>query len=99
MASSALDRCIAQSKQITEDLITVRRELKTVISSHRLEDARYRTASRLRIVLDSWQILYDQINDLWQDAAGLKENKTARMERMRAALDDGQLKLISGERK
>lgn len=97
MVTSALDQLIAQSKQITEDLMAVRREAKRTISARCLKDARQRAENRLYLVLTSLHALTDDVRDAWEKAADLDEAKPQWMNAVRAALDDGQLKLVSGD--
>jgi hypothetical protein len=96
--ASQLDHLIAQSKQITEDLMTVRRQAKIPASSRSEREARRRVEDRLYLVLESLHGLTDEVREAWMQAARISTPKQERAEAVRTALDNGQLKLISGDR-
>ncbi len=97
MATSTLDQLISQSKQVTEDLLAVRRQAKTTIRSLEVDATRRRAADRLYLVLNDLDALRDGIHEAWIQATGLNDSKQQRTRAVRAALDNGQLKLISGD--
>jgi hypothetical protein len=71
--SPQLDKLIAQSKQITADLMVLRNEVsKTIYRSARA--ARFGTAtSRANLIVDATRELSDEIYEIWAQMAGLRD--------------------------
>lgn len=97
MASSPLDQLIARSKQITEDLMTVRRETKIPVHERYEKEMRRRAEDRLFLVLMDLHDLTDGVRETWNAAGKVPKPGARSMRSVRAALDDGQLKLVSGD--
>lgn len=68
-----LDRTIAESKQITADLMAARREATKFLGgkSRGVED-------RLYLVLNSLHTLTDEVREFWRRAAGLVDEPVER---------------------
>ena len=87
----------AQSKRVTEDLVLLRhevRELATTYSSNRIGVAK----DRVYLCYRNVQALAEELFEMWEKSCDLQHEryKSARVETVRKALDDGQLKLIGG---
>jgi len=74
----ALDRLIAESKQITADLVALRREVGAAMSAHAHRDARSCVTNRAWLALEQIRALGDQLHELWREAAGLRERTERR---------------------
>jgi hypothetical protein len=95
-STSELDRLIACSKQITEDLLALRREAKSISPLPSIERRSYRVTDRLSLVIDNTHLLATDLYALWESAIDARAAKRERAESTARALENGQLKLISG---
>lgn len=95
--SPQLDRLIADSKQVTVDLLALRREVSSKVYAS-AQDCRYSPATgRAQIVSDKLREMGDEMHELWAQAAGLREPEPSPRERTSdLALTNGTLWLTGG---
>jgi len=95
--SPQLDRLIAESKQVTSDLMALRREVCSKIYAS-ARDCRYSPATdRAYLVLNKLGDMRDEMHELWAQASGLREPKPEPMQPApRLALTSGKLWLTGG---
>jgi division protein CdvB (Snf7/Vps24/ESCRT-III family) len=97
VASPQLDRIIAQSKQVTVDLMTVRRDVARQISSYATHNASIEAArSRLSLVIDQMHAMSQELHEMWMESSPYKDTDPPLAHRVRRALPSGQLTLTGG---
>jgi hypothetical protein len=92
---TTIDSLIAESKQITADLMTLRRE----VERHPKEALdRYSSArTRAGLIVDAADRMTHQLRDFWY-GTDIKETEDAPARMRRAVLHNGTLRLTSGGR-
>lgn len=92
-----LDQIIAQSKQVTADLMAVRREAASLISTEidkrRLEMGR----DRLYLVIGQLRNMSDTLHDVWMDSLPSRPSVREVTRERRPALSNGQFTLMRGD--
>jgi hypothetical protein len=95
--STTIERLIAESKQITSDLIALRHEVER-------KDHRRRSiwgggqADRMRLICDNARVLADDMHKLWSQEVGLGDDDSPITIEppQKRALGNGQLYLTGG---
>jgi len=95
-SSPQLDRLIAQSKHITADLMTVRRDATRVMTGHAGRIAIDSARSRISLVVEQMHAMSQELWTMWEDSSPYKHTEPAPRVRDAKALENGQLRLIGG---
>ena len=70
---STIDRLIADSKQVTADLLVLRRFSTSSVRAYRSSYHDDPAVTRARLILDQMDTMRDQLYALWEVAVGLRE--------------------------
>ena len=95
-AKSTLDRLIADSKQITADLLVLRKSATSNVRTYRRSYHDDPTVTRSRLILDQMDGMRDQLHTLWEIAVGLREPEPDFPRPAPRPLTSGALRLTEG---
>ncbi len=95
--SPQLDRLIAESKQVTADLMAVRHEAQRLISARARETQFRPVRDRVSLVIDRLTLMSNELFELWQESSPYKNKPEPEpVNRDAPLLTNGQLTLIGG---